>query len=82
MTRHCQTCGQPTEEAFHIPWLGKFYRCENGHSEVRGPEGTREAPDQLAVERLRDCREFAVKFARKKARSRCVVGDGAAPSRA
>jgi hypothetical protein len=79
MPHHCTMCGKPTEEVFNIPWLGKFYRCEDGHPEVRDTEGTRTTPDMESMERMRDCRWFAEKFARKK-RSR--VGEGAAPSNA
>lgn len=68
MAHHCKMCGKPTEEVFNIPWLGKFYRCEDGHSEVRDTQGTRTAPEQEVVERIRDCRWFAEEFARKHAR--------------
>ena len=63
---HCRTCGKPIEEVFNIPWLGKFYRCEDGHPEVRDTEGTRASLDREVVERIRDCQWFAAKFARKE----------------
>jgi hypothetical protein len=80
MSRNCQTCGEPTEEVFHIPWLAKFYRCESGHCEARGPEGTRQPAHETYFERLKDCRLYAEEFVKNKARRQRGVGEGAAPS--
>ena len=80
MARNCQSCGEQTEEVFHIPWLAKFYRCENGHCEAREPDGGRE-PDAEYVEQMKDCRNYTEKFARKEARSQRGLGDPPAPSR-
>jgi hypothetical protein len=41
MARTCRECGTETQEVFDIPWLAKFYRCEQGHCEARDQEGGR-----------------------------------------
>jgi hypothetical protein len=68
MSRSCQTCGGETEEVFHIPWLAKFYRCDNGHCEAREPEGGRAPSVVEYVEQMKDCRLYAERF--KESRNR------------
>jgi hypothetical protein len=80
MTRLCNTCHRPVEEAFDIPWLGKFYRCDDGHVEVREPEGGRVRDDEDAIAPLRSCYLYANKFVPKARNNRGVVGEDAAPS--
>jgi hypothetical protein len=65
MSRFCRQCSAPTEEAFDIPWLGKFFRCENGHSEVREPEGHR-AVDDETNHCLHQLNSYVVKFSPPK----------------
>ncbi len=71
MARTCKECGAQTQEVFDIPWLAKFYRCEQGHCEAREPEHGRfrllhnEYLSQMSV-----ARDFV---ARRKARRRGSV---------
>jgi hypothetical protein len=66
MPRSCATCGKPIEQAFDIPWLGKFYRCEDGHAEVREPEGGRSAPDESIADQFYSCKAYVHRFVQDK----------------